>query len=113
MLDEHFRQQVESVKDLILSEVNVKNLEILTDTAGILVKKIKPDFKKLGPKYGNAHEAGGFCYRSVQSGQILPKSKSPVNICLNMKAKRSRSFWLMLKSFQKTYPDGLFRMQEI
>lgn len=52
VLDEHFRNQVESVKDIILSEVNVKNLEFLTDTAGILVKKIKPDFKKLGPKYG-------------------------------------------------------------
>ena len=52
VLDDRFKTQVELVKDLILSEVNVKNIEFLTDTAGILVKKIKPDFKKLGPKFG-------------------------------------------------------------
>jgi isoleucyl-tRNA synthetase len=40
------------VKDLILSEVNVKELELLTDGAGMLVKSIKPNFKTIGPKYG-------------------------------------------------------------
>jgi isoleucyl-tRNA synthetase len=44
--------QVEGVKNLILSEVNVKELEFITDTSAILVKRIKPDFKKLGPRYG-------------------------------------------------------------
>ena len=43
---------IESVKDIVLSEVNVKELEILRDVSGVLVKRIKPDFKKLGPKYG-------------------------------------------------------------
>jgi isoleucyl-tRNA synthetase len=52
LLSEHLKQQVESVKNLILSEVNVKELEYITDTSGILVKKLKPDFKKLGPRYG-------------------------------------------------------------
>ncbi|MFC2111068.1 isoleucine--tRNA ligase, partial [Bacteroidota bacterium] len=52
VLDEKFQQQIEAVKDLILSETNIKEIEYLTDDAGILVKKIKPDFKKLGPKYG-------------------------------------------------------------
>ena len=51
-LDEHFKKQVESVQNLIMSEVNVKDMEYITDTAGILVKKIKPNFKVLGPKYG-------------------------------------------------------------
>lgn len=46
------QEQINLVKNLILSEVNVKELEYITDTAGILVKKIKPDFKKLGPRYG-------------------------------------------------------------
>jgi isoleucyl-tRNA synthetase len=45
-------EQIEAVKNLILSEVNVKELEYITDTSAILVKRIKPDFKKLGPKYG-------------------------------------------------------------
>ncbi len=50
--DENFKEKFEAVKNLILSEVNVKEVEYISDTADILVKKIKPDFKKLGPKYG-------------------------------------------------------------
>jgi len=52
VLNEKLKGQVESVKNLILSEVNVKRIEYITDTEGILSKKIKPDFKKLGPKCG-------------------------------------------------------------
>ncbi|MCW3805794.1 isoleucine--tRNA ligase [Plebeiibacterium marinum] len=52
ILDTEFHDQVEKVKDLVLSEVNVKEMEFLTDTSGVLVKKIKPNFKALGPKYG-------------------------------------------------------------
>ncbi|PIE87928.1 MAG: isoleucine--tRNA ligase [Bacteroidetes bacterium] len=48
---DEFTEQVEKVKNLILSEVNVKEIEYLTES-GILVKKIKPNFKALGPKYG-------------------------------------------------------------
>jgi isoleucyl-tRNA synthetase len=51
-LDSHLQHQVEAVKSLILSEVNVKELEFITDASGILVKKIKPNFKTLGPKCG-------------------------------------------------------------
>ena len=50
--DPAFQQQVEAVKQLILNEVNVKDLEYITDTAGILVKRIKPNFKTLGPRFG-------------------------------------------------------------
>ncbi len=46
------KEQVEAVKELILSEVNVKEIEFLPDTSDILVKKIKPNFKTLGPRYG-------------------------------------------------------------
>ena len=52
VLDERFRTQLQDVEQLILSEVNVKELEYLDDTAGVLVKKIKPNFKALGPRYG-------------------------------------------------------------
>ncbi len=51
VISDGFTEQVNKVKDLILSEVNVKEIEYLTES-GILVKKIKPDFKALGPKYG-------------------------------------------------------------
>ncbi len=52
ILDESMPAQLDAVKSIILSEVNVKEMEYITDTAGILVKKIKPNFKVLGPKYG-------------------------------------------------------------
>jgi len=52
VLNEHFRDQVNAVKDLILSEVNVKNLEFLKDDSGIISKKLKANFKTLGPRYG-------------------------------------------------------------
>ncbi len=54
ILDPKFKRQLEDVEDLILSEVNVKKLEYLEDTTGVLVKKVKPDFKKLGPKFGKS-----------------------------------------------------------
>lgn len=47
-----FREQIDKIKDLVLSEVNVKELEYLADDSGVLVKKIKPNFKTLGPKHG-------------------------------------------------------------
>ncbi len=52
VLDDKFENQLEAIKDLVLAEVNVKDMQFLKDTEGVLVKKIKPDFKKLGPRYG-------------------------------------------------------------
>jgi isoleucyl-tRNA synthetase len=51
VLDEQFAQQIKVVQNLILAEVNVKELELLTDTEGVIKKKIKANFKTLGPKY--------------------------------------------------------------
>ena len=52
ILDEKFERQLKSVEGLILSEVNVKELEYLKETAGVIEKSIKANFKTLGPKYG-------------------------------------------------------------
>lgn len=52
VLDESFSTKVEKVKDLILSETNIKEIEFIEDTSGIIRKKIKPNFKTLGPKVG-------------------------------------------------------------
>lgn len=52
VLDEKQKNEIEAVADLIKSEVNVKEIELLDDASGILVKQIKPNFKVLGPKYG-------------------------------------------------------------
>ena len=52
VLNHEFKQQIKAVEDIILSEVNVKGIEYIDDTSGILVKKIKPNFRKLGKQYG-------------------------------------------------------------
>ena len=51
VLNNDFKKQLDAVKELILAEVNVKEMEYLGDSSGVLVKKIKPNFKSLGPKY--------------------------------------------------------------
>ena len=57
VLDQEFARRIGAVKDLILSEVNVKELELIEDTAGGLVKKIKPNFKTIGKKDGKHMKA--------------------------------------------------------
>ncbi len=52
VLDEQDRIDILAVSDLIKSEVNVKEIQLLDDASGVLVKRIKPNFKTLGPKYG-------------------------------------------------------------
>jgi isoleucyl-tRNA synthetase len=52
ILNSTFKEEIEAVSDLIKAEVNVKEIELLTDTSGILIKQIKPNFKTLGPKFG-------------------------------------------------------------
>ncbi|HKM93061.1 MAG TPA: isoleucine--tRNA ligase [Prolixibacteraceae bacterium] len=52
ILNPKFKVQLEAVESIILSEVNVKEIEYLTETAGVIKKKIKANFKTLGPKYG-------------------------------------------------------------
>lgn len=56
-LNESFAKNIEHVKELILSEVNVKELEILLEDNGLFVKSIKPNFKTIGPKYGKQMKA--------------------------------------------------------
>ena len=52
VLNAHQKETLESVSELIKSEVNVKNIELMDDASDILVKQIKPNFKVLGPKFG-------------------------------------------------------------
>ncbi len=57
VLDNNFKHQVEQVKDLILSETNIKDIEYITDASGFIKKKIKPNFKVLGAKVGKDMKA--------------------------------------------------------
>ncbi|MBQ8565459.1 MAG: isoleucine--tRNA ligase [Bacteroidaceae bacterium] len=52
VVDDTQRRHIEAMQELILAEVNVKELKFVDNAAGILVKRVKPDFKKLGPRYG-------------------------------------------------------------
>jgi len=52
VLDKTFQERIELVKDIILSETNIRDIEYITDAAGFIKKKIKPNFKALGPKVG-------------------------------------------------------------
>ncbi|MDE5844543.1 MAG: isoleucine--tRNA ligase, partial [Muribaculaceae bacterium] len=68
--DKKQRAEIESVKDLILTEVNVKSLQIPDDDENILVKRVKPDFKKLGPKHGKAMKQVANTIMSLTQSQI-------------------------------------------
>jgi len=63
VLDENFRAEIEAVSDLIKAEVNVKEIVLLDDASGILVKQIKPNFKALGPRFGKDI---GLIYKEIQ-----------------------------------------------
>jgi Isoleucyl-tRNA synthetase len=52
VVDEKFAQRIRSVENIIKSEVNVKSIEYIDDASGLLVKKVKPNFAKLGKQYG-------------------------------------------------------------
>jgi isoleucyl-tRNA synthetase len=70
ILDESQRAEIEAVSDLIKAEVNVKEIVLLDDASGILVKQIKPNFKTLGPRFGKdmgliAKEIQGFSSEQI------------------------------------------------
>jgi isoleucyl-tRNA synthetase len=70
ILDDHFQEQVEGVKTLILSEVNVKDIEYVTDTSGILKKRVKPNFKTLGRRLGKDMKAAADAIAELGQAEI-------------------------------------------
>ena len=70
VLDDSFTEKVEKVKDLILSETNIKNIEYIQDAQGIIRKKIKPNFKALGPKVGKDMKIVGAAITALNALQI-------------------------------------------
>ena len=70
VLSERVREQLEAVKPLLLGEVNVKEAEFLADTTGILVKKIKPNFRTLGKKYGARMKEIAAAFASLDQAAI-------------------------------------------
>lgn len=71
VVDAHQQESIEAVKNLILNEVNVKELKFVDNAAGILVKRIKPDFKKLGPRYGKIMKSLAAAIQSMSQENIM------------------------------------------
>ena len=76
ILNDSMISQLDAVKNIILSEVNVKEIEYITDTTGVLVKRIKPNFKTLGPKYGKYMKQISALVAGMQQSDIFEFEKN-------------------------------------
>jgi isoleucyl-tRNA synthetase len=74
-----FRDMFEAVKPLVLGEVNVKGVEYIDDATGILVKRIKPDFRTLGPRYGKMMKQIAAAVTGMTKEEIAAFEKSGVH----------------------------------
>ncbi|HOR40573.1 MAG TPA: isoleucine--tRNA ligase [Paludibacteraceae bacterium] len=75
VLDNNMKEDIEAVKELILNEVNVKSIQFVDNSAGILVKRIKADFKKLGPKCGKHMKQVSTLLQEMSQPQIAEFEK--------------------------------------
>jgi len=76
VLDPAMQEQLALIQDLITAEVNVKEIEYLTETEGIIKKKIKPNFKALGTKMGAKMKAAGAAITAMTAAQIATLEKT-------------------------------------
>lgn len=75
ILDERDREDILAIQDLIISEVNVKEVELIDDASGILVKNIKPNFKVLGPRFGKEMRFVGAAVQNFSQEDIAKLEK--------------------------------------
>jgi len=84
VLDAEFKKHVQAVEDLIQTEVNVKEVEYIDDASGILIKKIKPNFRKLGQVYGKQMKAVAAKINAFGQEEIAQiESTNQINITLD------------------------------
>ncbi|GAB3709137.1 isoleucine--tRNA ligase [Flavobacterium koreense] len=102
ILDETQRAEIEAVSDLIKAEVNVKEIELLDDASGVLVKQIKPNFKALGPRFGKD--------MGLISSEIQKFSQEQIN---EIDAKGELSLVISGKSIILTSQDVEISSQDI
>lgn len=74
-VDEHQREAIAAIRDLITNEVNVKDLQLVSSDDGVLVKRVKPDFKKLGPKHGKMMKQVAAAITGLSQAQIAALEK--------------------------------------
>src|SRR5690554_136611 len=86
VLDELEKEEILAVSGLIKSEVNVKEIELIDEGSGILVKQIKPDFKVLGPRFGKEMKAVAAAILSFDQEQIATLEKEgEISVFINEK----------------------------
>ena len=86
VLDEITRLEIVAVSDLIKSEVNVKEIELIDEGSGILVKQIKPNFKKLGPHFGKDMKVVAQAIGRFDAGEIsLLEKEGKITISVSEK----------------------------
>ena len=76
MVDEVQRKNIQAIESLILSEVNVKELKFVDSANEMLVKRVKPDFKKLGPRYGKIMKQLALRIQAMAKSEIIELEKS-------------------------------------
>jgi isoleucyl-tRNA synthetase len=76
VMDSRIREQLEEVKLLILNETNVKHLEYVGEDAAMIVKKIRPDFKALGPKFGKMMKEAAARLQQFSAAEINELQKN-------------------------------------
>ena len=101
ILDQKFKDQVEEVRPLILSEVNIKEIEYITDTTGIISKKIKPNFKTLGKRLGKNMKAAVQAIGHIGQNEITEIEKTNAYV-LNIEGEK---YDLSLEDFEITTDD--------
>ncbi|MBQ9399673.1 MAG: isoleucine--tRNA ligase [Bacteroidales bacterium] len=84
VISEKVRAQLEAVKQVILTEVNVKEAQFITDTTGVITKKIKPNFKTLGKIYGPRMKEIAAAFATLSQQQISDMEKCPGGYVLSL-----------------------------
>ena len=82
ILQQKTKAQIEAVEDLIKTEVNVKSIEYIEDTSGVVVKTIKPNFKKLGKEYGSKLKEIGNAIAALTAVDITAIERSTFDLKL-------------------------------
>ena len=86
VLNNEQREEIIAVSDLIKSEVNVKEIQLIDEGSGILVKQIKPDFKKLGPRFGKNMKSVAQVITDFGQEEIaILEKEGEINVLINEK----------------------------
>lgn len=104
--DDAQRAAIEAVSPLIASEINVKEIRIVGNDEGVLVKRVKPDFKKLGPKHGKAMKAVAAAITALDQASIA-RFESEGHIDLDINGETHRVDVADVEIFSEDIPGWL------